>query len=167
MRGDMALKEKRIRAYIQPFMITSIMPFVQELNYEVPLRLISAPGSRLDSVLSKNPYFRKDILPAKIYGEMTDHLDLASIGVPEIVICQSALSDDLVYRITGAIFIHLDELYLYTPIAKVWTSDLLASTVLPYHPRAVKYYSEKKLGRNSWRIDRSSFSSNWEDKNNL
>lgn len=144
--GNMALKERRISAYIQPVTTTSVMPFVQELNYEVALRLLSGPGNKLDAILSKNPYFRKDTLPGKIYGEMTDNADLTSIGISEIVVCQGTLSDDLVYSAMKAIFDHLQELYPFTPISRVWTTDPVTSAaVLPYHSGAVRYYREKKM----------------------
>lgn len=143
--GDMALKERRISGYIHPMTVTSVVPFLQELNLEVPIRLVSAPKAELEALLPKYPYFQKDTLPAKVYGDITDNKDLVSIGVPDIVICQAALADDLVYKVMKAIFEHLGELEAYTPISRVWTSNPLASTVLPYHPGAIKYYKEKRL----------------------
>ena len=143
--GDMALKERRISAYIHPMPITSVMPYLQELNYEVPIRLLSAPKDKLDVVLTKYPYFRQDIVPAKIYGDLVDQKDLVSIGVAEALVCQSGLSEDLIYKVMKAIFEHLPELTTFTPITKIWMGDPLSSAVLPYHPGAIMYYKEKKL----------------------
>jgi len=143
--GDMALKERRISAYIHPMTVTSLIPFVQQLNLEMPIRLVGAPLDKLDATLPKYPYFRKDVIPAKVYGDITDNKDLVGIGPAEIFISQGGLSEDLIYRVMKAIFEHLPELYQYTPIARVWTSDPLASAVLPYHLGAIKYYKEKKL----------------------
>ncbi|MBP1695383.1 MAG: C4-dicarboxylate transporter substrate-binding protein [Deltaproteobacteria bacterium] len=143
--GDMALKERRISAYIHPMPITSVMPYLQELNYEVPIRLLSAPMEKLEVVLTKYPYFRHDIVPAKIYGDLVDQKDLFSIGVAEALVCQSGLSEDLIYKVMKAIFEHLSELTTFTPVTRIWMGDPLSSAVLPYHPGAVKYYKEKKL----------------------
>jgi hypothetical protein len=143
--GDMALKERRISAYIHPMPITSVMPYLQELNYEVPIRLLSAAKDKLDVVLTKYPYFRQDIVPAKIYRDLVDQKDLVSIGVAEVLVCQTGLSEDLIYKVMKAIFEHLPELTSFTPITKIWTGDPLSSAVLPYHPGAIKYYKEKKL----------------------
>jgi len=44
-----------------------------------------------------------------------------------------------------AVFEHLHELTLLTPVARIWMGDPLSSAVLPYHPGAIKYYKEKKL----------------------
>jgi hypothetical protein len=143
--GDMALKERRISAYIHPMPITSVMPYLQELNYEVPIRLLGAPKEKLEVVLTKYPYFRHDIVTAKIYGDLVDQKDLFSIGVAEALVCQSGLSEDLIYKVMKAIFEHLPELTTFTPITKIWMGDPLSSAVLPYHPGAIKYYKEKKL----------------------
>jgi len=143
--GDISLKERRISGYIHPITITSLSPFLQELNMEIPLRLVSSPKEKLDAVLRKYSYFREDTVPAKIYGDLVDQRDLISIGTPEVLICQTGLSEDLIYKVMKAIFEHLPELTLLTPIAKYWMGDPLASAVLPYHPGAIKYYKEKKL----------------------
>lgn len=143
--GDMALKERRISAYIHPITNTSISPFLQEMNMDVPIRLVGSPKEKLAAVLRKYPYFREDPVPAKIYGDMVDQRDLPSIGAPELLICQTGLSEDLIYKVMKAIFEHLPELTLLTPIAKYWMNDPLSSAVLPYHRGAIKYYKEKKL----------------------
>ena len=143
--GDMALREGRISAYIHPMPITSIMPYLQELNFQVPIRLLSAPKDKLDAILPKYPYFREDTVPAKVYGDLVDQKDMVSIGVAELVVTQAALPEDLIYQVMKAIFEHLGELTSFTPITKIWTGDPLSSAVLPYHPGAIKYYKEKKL----------------------
>jgi len=143
--GDTSLKERRISAYIHPMPITGVMPYLQELNMEVPIRLVSSPKEKLDAVLRKYPYFREDTVPAKMYGDLVDQKDLVSIGVAEVLICQTTLSEDLIYKVMKAIFEHLPEITLLTPVAKIWMGDPLSSAVLPYHPGAIKYYKEKKM----------------------
>ena len=143
--GDMAIKEGRVAAYLHPQIVTSIIPFMQELSLQVPLRLVSVPEKNLDALIPKYPYFRKDILPAKVYGDMTDNKDLAGIGVLEIFMCHAGLSDELAYRVMKAIFENLPELASYTPMAKIWTENPLVSPAIPYHPGAVRYYKEKKM----------------------
>jgi hypothetical protein len=115
----------------------------------VPARLISSPKDKLAGVLTKYTYFRLDTLPAKVYGDLVDQKDLVSIGVAETFICQSGLSEDLVYRVMKVIFEHLPELTAFTPVTKTWTGDPLSTTVLPYHPGAIKYYKEKNLWTDS------------------
>jgi TRAP transporter TAXI family solute receptor len=93
--GNMALKEKRISAYIHPMPVASVSSYLQELNYEVPVRLLSSPKDKLATVLSKYPYFRQDTLPAKVYGDLIDQKDLVSIGVAETFVCLSGHESNL------------------------------------------------------------------------
>ncbi len=143
--GSMALKEKRIAAYVYTQTVTSVIPFIQELNTEVPVRLVSAPEEKIDTIMPRYPYFNKGVLPAKIYKDLTDNKDLVSVGVVDIIVCRGDLPDDLVEKIVAAIFDHVEELLPIHPVAKIWTANPVASAVLPFHPGAVKYYKERKL----------------------
>lgn len=143
--GSMALKERRIAAYIYTQTVTSVIPFIQELNTEVPVRLVSAPEEKLDAIMPKYPYFNKAVLAAKIYKELTDNKDLVSTGVTDIMLARGDLPDDLVYEIMKAIFDHVEELLPIHPVARIWVANPVASAVLPFHAGAVKYYKEKKL----------------------
>jgi TRAP transporter TAXI family solute receptor len=143
--GSAALKERRVAAYIHVQTVTSVIPFVQDLNYEVPIRLVGVPENKLNAVLPKYPYFNKGVLTAKIYGEMVDNKDLVSAGVIDNIGCHGDLPEDLVYEVMKAIFDHVEELLPIHPVAKVWVANPLASAVIPYHAGAVRYYREKKL----------------------
>ena len=144
--GDAALKEKRIAAYIHVQTVTSIIPFIQELNTEVPLRIVGVPEEKLNAVLSKYPYFGKATLHAKIYGELIDHKDMVGAGLVDVMLCGGHLPEDLVYEVMKAIFNHVDELLPVHPIVKVWVENPLSMTpALPYHAGAIKYYKEKKM----------------------
>ena len=143
--GSIALKERRVAAYIHVQTVTSVIPFVQELNNEVSIRLVGVPEDKLNALLPKYPYFNKGVLTAKIYGEMVDNKDLVSAGVIDNIACRGDLPEDLVYEVVKAIFDHVEELLPVHPVAKVWTANPVASVVLPFHPGAVRYYKEKKL----------------------
>jgi TRAP transporter TAXI family solute receptor len=144
--GDAALKEKRIAAYIHVQTVTSVIPFIQELNNEVPIRIVGVPEEKLNAVLPKYPYFGKATVPAKIYGDLTDNKDMVGAGLVDVMLCRGNLPDDLVYEVMKAIFNHVEELLPVHPVVKVWVENPLAMTaVLPYHSGAIKYYKEKKL----------------------
>lgn len=143
--GSTALKERRIAAYIHVQTVTSVIPFVQELNTEIAVRLVGVPEEKLDAIMPRYPYFNKGVLPAKIYKELTDNKDLVSAGVIDIMACRGDLPDDLVYEVMKAIFDHVEELLPVHPVAKIWTANPVAFAVLPFHTGAVKYYKERKL----------------------
>ncbi len=143
--GSMALKEKRISAYVYTQTVTSVIPYLQELNNEISVRLVSAPEEKIDAILPKYPYFSKGVLPAKIYKEITDNKDFVSVGVIDLIVARGDLPDDLAHNVVAAIFDHPEELLPIHPVAKVWVANPVASSVLPFHAGAVKYYKEKKL----------------------
>ncbi len=144
--GDAALKEKRIAAFIHVQTVTSVIPFIQELNTEVPVRIVSAPEEKINVVLPKYPYFAKGTLSAKIYGGMTDNKDMVGAGLVDVMLCGGYLPDDLVYEVMKAIFNHVEELLPVHPIARIWVENPVVGTpVLPYHPGAIRYYKEKKM----------------------
>lgn len=143
--GSIALKERRIAAYVYTQTVTSVIPFIQELNNEVPVRLVSAPEEKLDAIMPRYPYFNKAVLPGKIYKELTDNKDLVSVGVIDIMVCRGDLPDDLAYEVMKAIFDHVEELLPIHPVAKIWVANPVASAVLPFHAGAVKYYKDRKL----------------------
>jgi TRAP transporter TAXI family solute receptor len=143
--GSTALKERRVAAYIHVQTVTSVIPFVQELNTEVPVRLVGVPEDKLNNVLPRYPYFNKGVLTAKIYGEMVDNKDLVSAGVIDNIACRGDLPEDLVHEVMKAIFDHVEELLPIHPVARVWVANPVASAVLPFHAGAVRYYKEKKL----------------------
>ena len=144
--GDAALKEKRIAAYIHVQTVTSVIPFIQELNSEVPIRIVGVPEEKLDIVLPKYPYFAKGALSSKIYGDMIDRKDMVGAGLVDNMLCGGHLPDDLIYEVMKAIFNHVEELLPVHPIVKAWVENPVAGTpVLPYHPGAIKYYKEKKM----------------------
>ncbi|MCJ7594293.1 MAG: TAXI family TRAP transporter solute-binding subunit, partial [Desulfobacterales bacterium] len=59
--GDTALKENRASAYIHVQTVTSVIPFIQQLNTEVPIRLVGVSQGELDAALPKYPYFVKAV----------------------------------------------------------------------------------------------------------
>jgi TRAP transporter TAXI family solute receptor len=132
--GSTALKERRIAAYIHVQTVPSVIPFVQELNTEIGVRLVGVPEEKLDAIMPRYPYFTKGVLPAKIYKELID-----------IMACREDLPDDLVYEVMKAIFDHVEELLPIHPVARIWTANPVAYAVLPFHTGAVKYYKERKL----------------------
>jgi uncharacterized protein len=106
--GDAALKERRISAFIHVQTVTSVIPFIQELNTEVPVRIVSAPEDKLNAVLPKYPSFAKGTLTTKIYGAMIDNHDLTGAGLVDVMLCGGYLPDDLVYEVMKAVFNHVE-----------------------------------------------------------
>lgn len=143
-----ALKEKRIDAFIHAMPSLGLPAFLQQLNTEVPARVISAPEAAIDKLVAKYNFAGKGILDAKTYKDMSSNQDLPTISFTHVLLTHPAVSEDLVYGFVKSIFTHLDELYVFHAEAKGYTGAPLAVSVAPYHEGAIKYWKEAKLWTN-------------------
>lgn len=143
--GANALRERRVKAFINPLPSTGFPGWLKQASVDVPIRVFAPPEEKLISVLSKYAFMAKTELQARYLKEITYNKDIATIGVINSMYCQTDLSDDLVYEIMRTIFGHLEELYTYHRDAKPWTDRPLKSPVVPWHPGAIRYYKEAGL----------------------
>ena len=65
------------------------------------------------------------------------------LGVPNVLVASSAMSEDLAYEITKAMFENIADLQAVHPAANQTTVDFtLDATPIPLHPGAIRYYEE-------------------------
>ncbi len=116
------------------------------------LDLAATPGLSInliphDSTLPKifekyGQIYVKAVIPKTTYPKMT--ADVGVVGIPNILVCNASMPDDLVYNIVKAMFDHRADLINVHSEAKNLTLDnAVIKTVAPYHPGAVKYFKEK------------------------
>jgi TRAP transporter TAXI family solute receptor len=66
-----------------------------------------------------------------------------TISVPNVLVVNAAMDEELAYQITKAMFDHVDELIAVHPAANDTTVEFsLNSTPIPLHPGAIRYYEE-------------------------
>ena len=66
-----------------------------------------------------------------------------TIAIPNVLVVNAAMNEDLAYQITKAMFEHTDELIAVHPAANDTTVEFsLNSTPIPFHPGAIRYYEE-------------------------
>lgn len=81
-------------------------------------------------------------IPKATYPKMTG--DVGVVGIPNVLVCNKSASPDLIYNILKAMFDHKNDLVAVHAQAKELTiKDAVIKTVVPYHPGAVKYFTEK------------------------
>ena len=69
--------------------------------------------------------------------------DVNVIGVPNVLVVSSEMSDDLVYAITRAMFENIAELQAVHPAAFQTTIEIaLSASPIPLHPGAIRYFEE-------------------------
>jgi TRAP transporter TAXI family solute receptor len=138
-----ALTDKRIVAFLMAFPSEGVPAWLEQLSIEVPVKLFSVSGGRLDPILKKYPFMRKTKLSAKYYSKMTSNQDLIAVSPINSMFCRGDLPETLVYEVMKTVFEHLKELYAFHKDVKEWTDTPLEPAVVPYHPGVIRYWKEK------------------------
>ena len=69
--------------------------------------------------------------------------DMTVLGIPNVLVASSEMSDDLAYAITRAMFENIADLQAVHPAANETTVDFtMSATPIPLHPGAIRYYEE-------------------------
>lgn len=83
--------------------------------------------------------------PYQLRAGLYDGVDkpTSTIGIPNVLVVNKAMSDDLAYKITKLLFEKVDKLRAIHPAANDTTVKFsLESTPIPLHPGAIRYYQE-------------------------
>ncbi|MBU2646694.1 TAXI family TRAP transporter solute-binding subunit [bacterium] len=112
----------------------------------IKVRIIPIEGPELDALLKKSPYYAKSIVPARLYPNALNTVDVPTFGVKATFITSSRVSDDVVYAITREIFENFEGFKKLHPAYQVLTKqNMLDGLSAPLHPGAVRYYKEAGL----------------------
>lgn len=107
------------------------------------LRLLSLEQSVIDDLEVRYPFLRPvDVERPGILGtDGTFH----TVGADAVLICTTGLSDDLVYQMTKELFVAIATLSPSSKVAGAIDTSLAATTPIPLHPGAARYYREREL----------------------
>jgi TRAP transporter TAXI family solute receptor len=120
--------------------------FVQGLGSAMRLRMIPVSDAEFAKIKALNPGFVRHVVKAGTYREQGIDGDVSTFQAPTILIASSAVSADVVYRITKAVVEERAEFANITrAMAGVTGRDMAESYGIPYHPGAVRYYREVGL----------------------
>ncbi len=113
-----------------------------DLNFRPGIRLLPVDKKHMKKLLKKYPGYMTTVIPKGAYEGVTK--DILTIGTVTSLICSADLSDEMVYRITKAIFENLPELAKIKKkaIANVSLENGLRGCKIPVHPGAKRYYDE-------------------------
>ena len=79
-------------------------------------RFIPIEPDMMQKIIAAYPYYNASVIPAGTYPEIDK--DIPAVGAGTIVITNSTVSDDLVYKFTKAIMEHAKELAQVHPAGK-------------------------------------------------
>lgn len=108
------------------------------------IRIIPFSKEEIELIEKTYPYYVGAVLPKNTYKGQTE--DIPTIAVWNSVVCHKDLPEDLVYKITKAIFEHKKMLVDTHKIAEFTSPEVSATkSPIPVHPGALKYYREIKV----------------------
>ncbi|MBJ3776604.1 TAXI family TRAP transporter solute-binding subunit [Acuticoccus mangrovi] len=115
-------------------------PTVIDLATTADIKVLSLDEKNIEQTHEKYPYYIEGVIPAGTYdGQDTD---VHTMNIWNILFVNEATDDELVYKMTKAIFDHIDELRAIHPAANQITPETAVDTPIDLAPGAERYYGE-------------------------
>ncbi len=116
-------------------------PSILNLATTNSIHIIELTDDQIAAAQSMQPLFAKTSLAGGVYAGVDDGVTV--LGVPNVLVASSEMSDDLAYAITKAMYDNIADMQAVHPAANQTTVDFtLAATPIPLHPGAIRYYEE-------------------------
>ena len=113
---------------------------VKELAETANVRLISIDEDVIQKMREKFRYYVRSVFPKSMFKTSTD---VVTVGSGVEWICRDGIPEDLVYKMTKAIFEHLEDIEKAHPQGKEIKLEIATMAAIPLHPGAIKYYKER------------------------
>tara|TARA_R110002049_G_scaffold10370_6_gene51123 strand:- start:1176 stop:2135 length:960 start_codon:yes stop_codon:yes gene_type:complete len=105
------------------------------------IALISLTDEEVANARKADPVFAAYTLRPGLYDKVDQ--PVKTIGIPNVLVVNAEMSDELAHAITKIIFEKTDELIAIHPAANDTTVEFsLGSTPIPLHPGAARFYTE-------------------------
>lgn len=106
--------------------------------------IVPIDGDQADALAKKYPFYSKDKVPAGIYKGIEK--DVPTVAVLAILVAKAELEEDIVYRITKAIFENIGRIEsAHAKGKEVRLEKALIGMPIPLHSGAEKFYKEKGI----------------------
>ena len=108
------------------------------------IHIINFTASQVEKVLAANDTYSGVDLSGGVYRGVDQ--PVPTIGVWNVMICQSSLETDFVYQLVKALYEHNDYLLKIHPSAAYTTAEnAVKYSPIPLHPGTIKYLKEKGI----------------------
>ena len=115
---------------------------VQDIAAQNPVRLLPVEDKIADDLIAQYPFYTKTVIPAGTYAGFDEAVP--SVAVMAMLVAGPTVNEELGYKVTKAIFSHLDRLQAAHAVGKQITRDSVkAGMSLPMNEGAEKYFNEK------------------------
>ncbi|MDD3655287.1 MAG: TAXI family TRAP transporter solute-binding subunit [Atribacterota bacterium] len=115
-------------------------PTWMEYSVRKPVRVIEFSDEDVTKIREKLPFLSKVSFPAGDYYEGSENVQV--VGTWALLMCREGLPDDVIYEITKGLYEHKDLMLAAHPGAADMGLDKVLDSTVPYHPGAIKYYTE-------------------------
>ena len=115
---------------------------VQDIASQNPVCLLPVEDKIADALIAQYPFYTKTVIPAGTYAGFDEAVP--SVSVMAMLVAGPTVNEELGYKVTKAIFSHLDRLQAAHAVGKQITRDSVkAGMSLPMNEGAEKYFNEK------------------------
>ncbi len=115
---------------------------IRDLASAVKIRVVAIPKEVVAKVGS--PAYVPSVIPANTYGGQTE--DVQTAAIPNFLVTQSKVPDDVVYEMVKSMYANIDTLYAAHNATKgIKLENALTGMPIPLHPGAERYYREAGL----------------------
>jgi TRAP transporter TAXI family solute receptor len=136
--GAMALKDGTVD--VNMVIAGAPAAAAKELAETANVRFISIDEDVIKKMREKFKYYVRSVFPKSMFKTSED---VVTIGSGVEWICRDGLPEDLVYKMTKAVFEHLEDIGKAHPQGKEISLETATMTAIPLHPGAIRYYKEK------------------------
>ena len=118
---------------------------IQEATTACDSVLVDVTGPVVDQLVEENPYYRVATIPGGMYRGNDE--DTTTFGVGATFVSSDAVSEDVVYEVTKAVFENIDQFRSLHPAFADLDPQEMANEGLsaPLHPGAKRYFEEAGL----------------------
>ena len=111
-----------------------------DLDSQEDMKLLPVEAAAVVDMLAEYPFYQLYQVPAGTYPDQTTPVTM--INDPATLFTAASASDELVSRITAALFDNLDQLGSVHPQAAAIAKETAPNTPIALHPGAARYFSE-------------------------
>ncbi|WP_084166365.1 TAXI family TRAP transporter solute-binding subunit [Stutzerimonas azotifigens] len=115
-------------------------PAVMSLAITNPIELLSLSDEQIGTIQKAYPFLERAVIPAETYKGVSH--DAQTVSVQTLVVSNTKLSEDDAYNIVKAVFENKAELENINHAFKMTKLEEAATTSVPLHPGAARYFRE-------------------------
>lgn len=112
---------------------------VMQARANKPLKFIKLSEDTMEKALEKYKNYNRVVVPKDVYDTAEDGIIL---GVNNMLVVDAGADADKVYKITEAIYDHMDEFRANNAIANQIDPQMSLSLRIPLHPGAARYFNK-------------------------